>query len=325
MNIVIECNNVTRRYSSRTLTGQKRETTALDGLSFQVSKGTVFGLLGPNGAGKTTTIRILSTLLIPDSGKAMVAGFDVVKEAAKVRRHISLILGGERGLYGRLTGKENLRYFAALNHLSPALTDRRIHEVMDRVGLTSASDRPVEQYSRGMRQRLHVARGLLSDPEIIFMDEPTIGLDPVGAQELRQMVPELTSQGKTILLTTHYMSEADELSDNIAIIDKGKIIASGTPSEIKRQFSKVSVMEVLYRKTGTAMINSLNSLPGVEHIIASSDGPIQKLTIHTRPGIQIQEEVEKILEKENIDSLVTRDPTLEEAYLSIFGKTKQSK
>jgi len=324
MDTVIEFSDVTRKYSSRTLTGQKRETIALDRISFQVPKGIVFGLLGPNGAGKTTTIRVLSTLLIPDSGKATVAGYDVVKEASKVRRKISLILGGERGLYGRLTGKENLRYFAALNHLSPSLTNSRINEMLDKVGLSSASDRPVEQYSRGMRQRLHVARGLLSDPEIIFMDEPTMGLDPVGAQELRQMVPELTSQGKTILLTTHYMSEADELSDRVAIIDKGRIIASGTPSEIKRQFSKITVMEVLYRRTGAQMLDSLNAISGVERINTSSDGPIHKLTIHTRPDAQIKEEVERILESDNIDSIITRDPTLEEAYLSIFGKMKQS-
>jgi ABC-2 type transport system ATP-binding protein len=322
MDTVIECADVTRIYSSRTLTGQRRETVALDKVSFQVPKGIVFGLLGPNGAGKTTTIRVLSTLLIPNSGKATVAGFDVVKEASKVRRKISLILGGERGLYGRLTGKENLQYFAALNHLGSSLARNRIKQVLEMVGLSSASDRPVEQYSRGMRQRLHVARGLLADPEIIFMDEPTIGLDPIGAQELRQMVPELISQGKTILLTTHYMSEADELSDRIAIIDEGTIIATGTPSEIKRQFSRVAVIEVICRRTSTEMLDNLTSITGIERINMSSDGPIHKLTIHTRPGVQIKEEVVKILEKDNIDSIITRDPTLEETYLSIFKKSE---
>ncbi len=322
MEMIIECKDIVRKYYSRTITCQKHETTALGGLSFEVPKGIVFGLLGPNGAGKTTTIRVLSTLLIPDSGKATVAGYDVVREATKVRRKISLILGGERGLYGRLTGKENLRYFAALNHLSPASTDRRINEVLEKVGLVSAATRPVEQYSRGMRQRLHVARGLLSDPEIIFMDEPTIGLDPVGAQELRQMIPEFTAQGKTILLTTHYMSEADELSSRLAIIDKGKIIASGTPPEIKRQFSKVAVVEILCRKAGTDTANRLHTIPGIEQVTTSADGPMTKLTLHTQPGIQIRAEVEKVLGLDNIDSIVTRDPTLEEAYLSIFGKTK---
>ncbi|OGO40145.1 MAG: hypothetical protein A2147_09385 [Chloroflexi bacterium RBG_16_57_8] len=318
MDAVIECAAVTRKYSSRTLTGQKRETVALDGISFQVPRGIVFGLLGPNGAGKTTTIRVLSTLLIPDSGKATVAGYDVVKEASKVRRKISLILGGERGLYGRLTGKENLRYFAALNHLSPALTNSRINEVLERVGLSSAANRPVEQYSRGMRQRLHVARGLLSDPEIIFMDEPTIGLDPVGAQELRQMVPELISQGKTILLTTHYMSEADELSAQIAIIDKGRIVASGTPTDIKRHFSRICVLEVILRQVRPKAVEELAPIQGIKRVISSIDGPIQKLTIHTAPNVEVRADVRRLLGETNVESMVDRDPTLEEAYMSIF-------
>lgn len=318
MGTIIECANVRRTYSSRTLTGQKRETVAIDNLSFQVSQGIVFGLLGPNGAGKTTTIRILSTLLIPDSGKVTVAGFDVVKEASKVRKRIGLILGGERGLYGRLTGKENLRYFAALNHLSPAQSRKQTEELLTLVGLATAGDRPVEQYSRGMRQRLHVARGLLADPEILFMDEPTMGLDPLGAQELRQMIPALVREGKTILLTTHYMSEADELSDQIAIIDKGNIVASGSPSDIKRKFSKITVFEVILRQSIANAIGDLTPLPGIQHITSSVDGPIQKLTIHVKPGVDIQETVKIKLGVDIVESIVMRDPTLEEAYLSIF-------
>jgi len=297
---------------------KKQETVALNNLNFQVPQGIVFGLLGPNGAGKTTTIRILATLLTPDSGEARVLGFNVVSEAAKVRKRIGLILSGERGLYGRLTGRENLRYFAALNHLSTDQSRRRVKEVLDIVGLTGAKDRPVEQYSRGMKQRLHVARGLLADPEILFMDEPTIGLDPMGAQELRQMIPELVRQGKTILLTTHYMSEADELCDQIAIIDKGAIIASGTPSEIKRRFSKVAVLEVILRQSQVNAVSDLTPIPGIKHVTSVSDGPIQKLTIHTIPGSEVREEVTKVLGAGNIESIVMRDPTLEEAYLSIF-------
>ena len=170
-------------------------------VDLSIPRGIVFWLAGPNGSGKTTTIRILSTLLIPTSGQARVFSFDVVREASKVRKHIGLILGGDRGLYGRLTGIENLRYFAALNHMGKDLTKKRIEEIMEIVGLSSAGNRLVEQYSRGMRQRLHIARGLLTDPDLLFMDEPTIGLDPQGAQELRQLIPELVRQGKTILLT----------------------------------------------------------------------------------------------------------------------------
>ena len=318
METIIECSDVKRIYSSRTRTGQKRVTVALNGLNLQVSKGTVLGLLGPNGAGKTTTVRILSTLLIPDSGKATVAGFDVVKEASQVRKKIGLILGGERGLYGRLTGKENLNYFAAINHLSTSLSRKRVDEVLKMVSLTEAKDRPVEQYSRGMKQRLHVARGLLTDPEILFMDEPTIGLDPVGAQELRQMIPPMVREGKTIVLTTHYMSEADELSDRIAIIDRGAIVAEGTPSDIKRKFSKISVCEVILKQNHAKAVESLSALPGIKRVASSSDGPIQKLTIHLIPGTEIKAAVTSQLGNELVDSLTMREPTLEEAYLSIF-------
>ena len=318
METIIECTDVKRIYSSRTRTGQKRETVALNGLNLQVSKGTVFGLLGPNGAGKTTTIRILSTLLIPNSGKATVAGFDIVKEASEVRKRIGLILGGERGLYGRLTGKENLNYFAAINHMSASLSRRRVDEVLKMVTLTEAKDRPVEQYSRGMRQRLHVARGLLTDPEILFMDEPTIGLDPVGAQELRQMIPPMVKEGKTIVLTTHYMSEADELSDRIAIIDRGAIVAEGTPSDIKRKFSKVRIFEVLSRQSQTNASGEIARIKGVERVIAGSDGALLKLTIHVIPGTDISEKVTEILGRANVESCITREPTLEEAYLSII-------
>src|SRR4030042_239422 len=251
---VIECNEIKRTFVSRTLLGKKQETRALNGLNFIVPKGIVFGLLGPNGSGKTTTIRILSTLLTPTSGQARVLGVYVVKESGKVRGRIGLILGGERGLYGRLTGEENLKYFAALNHLSRELSRQRVKEIIELVGLTSASNRPVEQYSRGMRQRLHIARGLLADPEVLFMDEPTIGLDPAGAQELRQLIPTLVQKGKTILLTTHYMSEADELSHQVAIINKGEIIASGTPSEIKRSFSTIAVCELICRSSQSNVI-----------------------------------------------------------------------
>ncbi len=320
MDAIIECQDVVRVFISRALAGagKKREVVALDGLSFTVPRGIIFGLLGPNGAGKTTTIRILTTLLTPTSGQARVKGFDVVREASKVRQQFGLILGGERGLYGRLTGAENLRYFAAVNHMSRELAKERVKELLQMVGLDTASDRPVEQYSRGMRQRLHVARGLLTDPEILFMDEPTIGLDPAGAQELRQLIPEFAHQGKTILLTTHYMLEADELCNQVAIINKGQIVASGTPSEIKRRFSKVSVIEVIMRQSQPGATENLKPVQGIERVISSSDGPLQKLTIHVLPGIEVKDEITQVLGQSNIESLVMRDPTLEEAYLSIL-------
>jgi ABC-2 type transport system ATP-binding protein len=318
MGNVIECQDVKRTFTSRALLGKKQETHALNGLSFSVPKGIVFGLLGPNGSGKTTTIRILSTLLTPTSGQAKVLGFDVVKEASKVRGRIGLILGGERGLYGRLTAEENLKYFAALNHMSREQARQRIKEIIGLVGLSDASKRPVEQYSRGMRQRLHIARGLLIDPEVLFMDEPTIGLDPAGAQELRQLIPALIQEGKTILLTTHYMSEADELSTQVAIINQGRIIASGTPIEIKRSFSKIIVCEAICRQTATGSLEKVQAVTGVQRVNSSPDGPLQRLIIQATPGTEIKAKVIDIIGENNIESIVMRDPTLEEAYLSII-------
>src|SRR3989304_2153983 len=155
----VECENLGRVYSSRNALGKKRETVALDGLTLTIPKGIVFGVLGPNGAGKTTLVRILSTLLTPTSGFARVAGFDVVRQAAEVRRHIGQVLGGERGYYGRLSGRENLLYFAALNHLSPGKAGGRVDEMLEKVGMTESQDTLMERYSRGMKQRIHIARG----------------------------------------------------------------------------------------------------------------------------------------------------------------------
>lgn len=318
METVIECQDIRRTFVSRTLLGKKQETHALNGLNFRVPRGIVFGLLGPNGSGKTTTIRILSTLLTPTSGQARVLGYDVVKESGKVRGRIGLILGGERGLYGRLTGEENLKYFAALNHLSRDISQKRVKEILELVGLTSASNRLVEQYSRGMRQRLHIARGLLTDPEVLFMDEPTIGLDPAGAQELRQLIPALVRRGKTILLTTHYMAEADELSSQVAIINLGQIIASGSPSQIKRGFSKITVCEVICRQSEVNIVEAVQAIEGIQRVIDSSDGPFQRLTIHALPGTEVKPGVTNIIGEGNLESIVMRDPTLEEAYLSII-------
>ncbi|MEE8373735.1 MAG: ABC transporter ATP-binding protein [Dehalococcoidia bacterium] len=314
---VIECSNVGRVYSTRTLTG-KKEVVALKGVDLSVERGIIFGLLGPNGAGKTTLIRILATLLTPTTGTATVGGHDVVKGAGEVRKLIGLILGGDRGLYWRLTGPENLRYSAALNHLDPDAAKKRIVELLEVVGLADAGKRPVEQYSRGMRQRLHIARGLLSDPEIIFMDEPTIGLDPMGSQDIRRMVPELARQGKTVFLTTHYMLEADELCSRLAIINNGAIVAMGRPSEIKRKFSRIAVFEVILRNTSADLLDKLASMAEVRHVTTSSDGPIQKLTIHVAAGADITAELKDSIGAENLEAMVMRDPTLEEAYLSIL-------
>jgi ABC-2 type transport system ATP-binding protein len=203
-----------------------KEVVAVDDVSFEV-EGEVF-LLG-RMTGKTTTIKMLTTLLIPTLGSASVKGFDVVAHATEVRKRIGFIFGGERGLYWRLSGIDNLRYFASLYNLDYDVTKKRIPQLLEMVGLNGRGEEKVQGYSRGMKQRLHVARTLLHDPDILFLDEPTSGLDPVGAREFRQVILDLQSEKKTILLTTHYMFEADALCNRIAIINHGRIIAIDTP------------------------------------------------------------------------------------------------
>jgi ABC-2 type transport system ATP-binding protein len=315
--LAAECSDLRRVYSSRGLIGKRQETVALDGVTLEIPGRSVFGLLGPNGAGKTTTVRILSTLLTPTSGAARVMGFDVVREAAQVRKHIGLILGGERGLFGRLTGRENLQYYAAINHMSPSEANKRADSLLKLVGLKERGNSLVEQYSRGMKQRLHIARGLLTDPGVIFMDEPTTGLDPESARELRQLIPELVAQGKTVLLTTHYMFEADLLCQRIAIINRGRLVALGTPSEIKGQFSKVRVLEVQVAQLEPARLKDLRSVEGVQRVDVSVDGGMQRLTIQVGLHADARDKLGHILGDAG-DQLVEREPTLEEAYLSIL-------
>ena len=318
--IAVECNDLSRTYSSRNVVGRRRDFVALKGLNLEVPRGSVFGLLGPNGAGKTTTVRILSTLLTPTSGTARVLGYDVESQAKQVRRNIGFILGGERGLYGRITGEQNMRFFAALNHINPGEAKRRTEQLLDRVGLTEHAKTAVENYSRGMKQRLHIARGLLTDPPVLFMDEPTIGIDPIGAQELRNYVPELASEGKTILLTTHYMAEADMLCDTIAIIDRGELAAVGTPSEIKRRFSQLGIIEVTVNRPRERLVAEVSEIDLVERVESTAEGPFQKLTISVAFGTDPREKIAETVGSENIESLVSRDPTLEEAYINILKR-----
>src|SRR3954466_10954371 len=243
---VIEAIDLRRTY--RTTTGVVRrkplEVEAVRGVSFAVEQGELFGLLGPNGAGKTTTIKMLITLLLPTSGTARVPGAAAAPEPREARRKIGYVFGGDRGLYERLSALDNLRYFAELYGVSGARQRHRIDEVLELVGLKGREKERVEGYSRGMRQRLHIARGILHDPEVVFLDEPTIGVDPVGARELRAMIAGLVDAGKTVLLTTHYMFEADSLCDRIAVIAQGQILAEGTPRDLKAGVGEGSIVEI---------------------------------------------------------------------------------
>src|SRR5919201_1318888 len=230
----IEAADLRRTYRTHTGTFRRKakEIEAVRGISFAVEPGELFGLLGPNGAGKTTTIKMLITLLIPTGGSARVLGLDVVRQAREVRKRIGYVFGGERGVYERLSGYDNLRYFAELYGVPAREQKRRIEELLELVGLKGREHERAEGYSRGMKQRLHIARGLLHDPEVVFLDEPTIGLDPVGAREVRATIGSLTAAGKTVLLTTHYMFEADALCDRIAVISHGEIVAEREQAQV---------------------------------------------------------------------------------------------
>ena len=222
---------------------------AVDGIDLVVEPGEIFGLLGPNGAGKTTTMKMLATLLIPTSGTIRVLGIDPLARPREVRARLGAMLSGERSLYWKLTGRENLEYFAALYHVPPGETKARIANVLAAVKLTDRAEDYVERYSTGMRQRLALARALLPDPPLVVLDEPTVGLDPQASRDLRDRVRELKAQGRTVLLTTHYMEEADQLCDRVAIIDHGRIVALDTPAALKRT---IRAEEVVHLEIGVS-------------------------------------------------------------------------
>lgn len=213
---------------------RKRTVHAVQDISIKIPRGKITGVLGINGAGKTTTIRMLASMIAPTSGTLVMDGRDAVKDHMWVKERINVISGGERNLYWRLTARENLKYFGSLYGLSGEILRERIERLLALVELEEAADTPVERYSKGMKQRLQIARGLINNPEYIFLDEPTLGLDIVIAKEIRALVAELARQeNKGVLLTTHYISEAEELCDYIYVLDKGRIIAEGTKEQLK--------------------------------------------------------------------------------------------
>src|SRR5437588_8782491 len=239
---------------------------ALRGVDLAIPHSELFGLLGPNGAGKTTMVKIFTTLLLPTSGTARVLGLDALKEQWALRRRIGFVFGGERGLYWRLSGLDNLRYFADLYRIPPEVSRLRIPELLERLGLAGRERDRVELYSRGMKQRLHLARGLLNDPEVLFLDEPTNGLDPVRARGPRLNRRELADAGTTIFLTTHYMFEADAICDRIAVIKAGQIVAEGTPSSIKDVVRDGGVVEFEVVGLPPDRLAGVRALPGVKSV-----------------------------------------------------------
>ena len=295
------------------------EQVALRGVDLRIGQGELFGLLGPNGAGKTTIVKIFTTLLLPSSGTARILGVDVVKDQWAIRKRIGFVFGGERGLYNRLSGLDNLRYFADLYQIPPDVSRRRIQELLERLGLKGREHDRVEAYSRGMKQRLHLARGLLNDPEVLFLDEPTIGLDPVGARELRVLARGLATAGKTVFLTTHYMLEADEICDRIAVIRKGEILAQGTPSSIKTRVEDQGIVEFESEGLQPERIESLRHLEAVATVIVEERELSQVVTIHCSRPTELAASLGTLLDGMAIRKVSVREPTLEDAYVLLVS------
>jgi len=319
MTAAIEVRDLRRDYVVRgggPLRRSRRTVSALRGITLDVEEGELFGLLGPNGAGKTTAIRILSTLLLPTSGTATVLGHDVVRQAGQVRREIGILFGGDRGLYGRVSAWQNLRYFANLYGLGRALSDRRIAEALRAVGLEERAHDRVDTYSRGMKQRLHIARTLIHDPRLVFLDEPTIGLDPIGARELRDQVRRLRAMGKTILLTTHYMFEADELCDRIAIVDHGRLVALASPAELRRMVPDLYVLEIELEGGRPEAVARLRELAGPSSTLTATDLPDRQLVRLQSPrGRDLAAALPTTLAGARVGSVLVREPTLEDVYV----------
>jgi len=316
---VIEAQNLSRVY--RTTTGSIRRkaktVTAVEDVSFAVREGELFGLLGPNGAGKTTTIKMLITLLIPSGGSARVLGLDVVRDAQKVRERIGYVFGGDRGLYERLSGLDNLKYFAELYGVDPRAQKQRIEYLLELVGLSGRESERVEGYSRGMRQRLHIARGLIHDPEVVFLDEPTIGVDPVGARELRSTIASLTAAGKTVLLTTHYMFEADALCDRIAVIARGRIVAEGTPQALKSGVADRTVIEIEAFGVSDTAVDYVRAVDGVEAVSVEERDHMQLLLVQSQRGTEVTRHLLGHLTDVRLGRISVREPTLEDAYVAL--------
>jgi ABC-2 type transport system ATP-binding protein len=304
-------------------TYDKGKVRALDNLSLDVEEGTVLGVLGPNGAGKTTTVRILSTLLRPDSGRAMVAGIDVIKHPDKVREVIGLS-GQYAAVDEILTGYDNLLMFGQLYHLGKKNAVIRANELLERFNLTEAAKRPIKTYSGGMRRRLDLAASLIVKPKVLFLDEPTTGLDPRGRQEMWGVIQELVKGGVTLLLTTQYLEEADQLADEIAVIDTGKVIARGTSDALKKQVGGERLEVVVESAHIAKTMQIVGAVSGITPLL---DEGIRMISVPVSTGTAALFEVLKSLDDAGIHALDVglKRPSLDDVFLALTGHSAEKK
>ncbi len=321
----IETNDLRRIYKiKKTKKEPARTLTALDSISMQVKQGELFGLLGPNGAGKTTLIKILTTLLAPTSGTALVMGNDVVKDSQAIRKQINMVSGGETSGYGLLTVKENLWMFSQFYGIPTRIANKRIMELLKIVDLADRANTKSSDLSTGLRQKMNIVRGFMTDPQVLFLDEPTLGLDVGASRDVRKFVRQWVDedQSRTLLLTTHYMAEADELCDRVAIINQGRILACDTPSNLKRHLLKNAIFDIQINHLDDSVFESLKQLDGIKQA--------------TQKYVDETLELEVVLENDavlasliafftanniSIMNLRKREASLEDVFVSLVGQS----
>ncbi len=330
---VVAAENLRKSYETYLRRGlfnrEKKVVEALKGVSFRIYRGEVFGLLGPNGAGKTTTVKILSTLLLPDSGKATVLGYDVVKEAVEVRRRIGVSLTVEKGFFWKLTGRENLMYFGMLYGMDGAELKQRVQKMLELVGLEElgSSDKLYEEYSLGMKARLSIARALLTDPELLILDEPTLGLDPPSARLLRELLIKVAHQeGKTVLITTHNMFEVEIVCDRLAIINEGIIVAMDTVDGLKDLVSEEITLEMLVVLPARVSLKQLRE--EISEVVSSrvevdptEEGTRIRVVMRPLEKEQATQEMLRRLHSMgcSVRRIEVKEPTLEDVFIELTG------
>ena len=303
-----------------------KEVVALEGVNLTIPHGELFGLLGPNGAGKTTLIKILTTLLLPSSGTAQVEGLDVATHPQEIRRRISMVSGGETSGYGLLTVEENLWMFARFYGLDSKVARQRIDELISVVGLDEKRRTKISDLSTGLRQKMNFIRGFISDPDVVFLDEPTLGLDVAAARQVREFVQGWMADhpDRTLLLTTHYMAEADELCDRLAIIDKGKLLALDTPTDLKHRLRRDTVYTLKVAPLGDRPVDKadmIESVPGVRQVTVTEQDGLNQLSLILETDDALSGVLEHLHRRgSSLLALEKRDPTLEDVFIDLVGR-----
>jgi ABC-2 type transport system ATP-binding protein len=326
MTVPVHTENLAKTYEVRARRGlfksEKRSVEALKSISLEVKQGEVFGLLGPNGAGKTTLIKILTTLLLPTRGEAWINGYNVAREENKVRASVGCMLMGDRGLYWKLTGRENLEYFGALYHLDPAARRKRSNQIIDLLKMGEIADRMVESYSSGQKMNLAFGKALINDAPLLVLDEPTNTLDVPSASELRAIVRQLNEKGKTVIYTTHIMSEAETLCDRVAIIDRGELLALGTIEELKASIQREAVTHIEGVIPSRAA-DAVRALPSVQRATRTAQEGGAMLTVVTANGGENLPQLIDVLTRHGsvIQKISPEVLTLEDIFIAKTGRT----